>query len=117
MKQTIHALTLVMTIAYGTHVSAYSGELWLSQANQKFGTPASMLAHGFLAGVVHSWNNRREQSFPNLCFKAPADQMQIKNLMSIVKDYIGDRDQDLKAPAQGVIRVAMMGRFPCRETN
>jgi hypothetical protein len=117
MKQTIRALALVMTTAYGTQASAYSGELWLSQANQEFGTPASMLAHGFLAGVVHSWNNRRDQSFPKLCFNAPADQMQIKNLMSIVKDYIGDRDPDLKAPAQGVIRVAMMGRFPCRETN
>ena len=89
--------------------------MWLSQANKPFGTPASMLAHGFLAGVVHSWNSRREEKFPKLCFDAPADQMQIRNLMKIVKEYIGDRDQDLKVPAQGVIRVAMMGRFPCRE--
>ena len=117
MKQTICALVLVMTAAFGTQVSAYSGELWLSQADQKFGTPASMLAHGFLAGIVHSWNNRREQNFPKLCFNAPADQMQIKNLMSIVKDYISDRDPDLKVPAQGVIRVAMMGRFPCKEAD
>ena len=117
MKQTSRALILVITTAYGSHASAYSGELWLSQANQTFGTPASMLAHGFLAGVVHSWNNRREQNFPKLCFNAPADQMQIRNLMGIVKQYISDRDQDLKAPAQGVIRVAMMGRFPCREEN
>jgi hypothetical protein len=43
--------------------------------------------------------------------------MQIRNLMDIVKDYISDRSPDLKAPAQGVIRVAMMGRFPCREAN
>ena len=117
MKQTSRALILVITTAYGTHASAYSGELWLSQANQTFGTPASMLAHGFLAGVIHSLNNRREQNFPKLCFNAPADQMQIRNLMGIVKEYISDRDQDLKAPAQGVIRVAMMGRFPCREEN
>jgi len=41
--------------------------------------------------------------------------MQIRNLMEIVKEYIGERDPDLKAPAQGIIRVAMMGRFPCRE--
>ena len=115
MKQTIRALVLVMMAAFGTHVSAYSGELWLSQADQEFGTPASTLAHGFLAGVVHSWNNRREQNSPKLCFNAPADQMQIRNLMEIVKEYIDERDPDLKAPAQGIIRVAMMGRFPCRE--
>jgi hypothetical protein len=115
MKQTIRVLVFVMMAAFGTHVSAYSGELWLSQADQEFGTPASTLAHGFLAGVVHSWNNRREQNFPKLCFNAPADQMQIRNLMEIVKEYIGERDPDLKAPAQSIIRVAMMGRFPCRE--
>ena len=117
MKQTIRALVLVITTVHGTHASAYSGELWLSQANKPFGTPASMLVPGFLAGVVHSWNSRREKKFPKLCFDAPADQMQIRNLMKIVKEYISDRDQDLKVPAQGVIRVAMMGRFPCREQN
>jgi hypothetical protein len=73
-----------------------------------------MLAHGFLAGVVHSWNNRNETNFPKLCFNAPADQMQIKNLMSVVKSYIDERNPDLQAPAQGIIRVAMMSRFPCR---
>jgi hypothetical protein len=117
MKQTTCAFILTIMTVYGTHASAYSGELWLSQANQDFGTPASVLAHGFLAGVVHSWNKRREQNFPKLCFNAPADQMQIRNLMDIVKNYISDRDPDLKAPAQGVIRVAMMGRFPCRKAN
>ena len=117
MKQMIRALGLVITAAYSTHASAYSGELWLSQANKTFGTPPSMLAHGVLAGVVHSWNNRREEKFPKLCFDAPADQMQIKNLMGIVKEYVSDRDQDLKVPAQGLIRVAMMRRFPCREEN
>ena len=117
MKQTIRSFVLTIITAYGTHASAYSGELWLSQANQGFGTPASMLAHGFLAGVVHSWNNRREQNFPKLCFNAPADQMQIRNLMDIVKNYISDSDTDLKAPAQGVIRVAMMGRFPCSKSD
>ena len=43
--------------------------------------------------------------------------MQIRNLMEVIKDYISDRDPDLAAPAQGVIRVAMMGRFPCRNEN
>ena len=75
-----------------------------------------MLAHGFLAGVVHSWNNRREQNSQTLTLP-PADQMQIRNLMEVIKDYISDRDPDLAAPAQGVIRVAMMGRFPCRNEN
>ena len=117
MKQTIRALVLVITTVHGTHASAYSGELWLSQANKTFGTPPSMLAHGFLAGVVHSWNSRREEKFPKLCFDAPADQMQIRNLMGIVKEYVSDRDQDLKVPAQGLIRVAMMRRFPCKEEN
>ena len=115
MKRTTQVLIFLMTASFGTHAPAYSGELWLSQANQAFGTPASMLAHGFLAGVVHSWNNRREQNSPTLCFNAPADQMQIKNLMEIVKDFISDRNPDLKAPAQGVIRVAIMARFPCRK--
>jgi len=32
----------------------------------------------------------------------------------VVKEYIDERNPDLQAPAQGVIRVAMMGRFPCR---
>ena len=117
MKRTTRVLIFLITTSFGTHASAYSGELWLSQANQAFGTPASMLAHGFLAGVVHSWNNCRAQNSQTLCFDAPADQMQIRNLMEIVKDYISDRDPDLAAPAQGVIRVAMMGRFPCRNEN
>jgi hypothetical protein len=43
--------------------------------------------------------------------------MQIRNLMGIVKEYVSDRDQDLKVPAQGLIRVAMMRRFPCKEEN
>jgi hypothetical protein len=114
MKRQIRMLIISASLLYGSNATAYSGELWLSQANQEFGTPASMLAHGFLAGVVHSWNNRHETNSPNLCFNAPADQMQIKNLMSVVKEYIDERNPDLQAPAQGVIRVAMMGRFPCR---
>ena len=117
MKRTTRVLIFLITTSFGTHASAYSGELWLSQANQAFGTPASMLAHGFLAGIVHSWNNRREQDSPTLCFNAPTDQMQIRNLMEVVKDYIADREPDLAAPAQGVIRVAMMSRFPCRNEN
>ena len=117
MKRTTRVLIFLITTSFGTHVSAYSGKLWLSQANQAFGTPASMLAHGFLAGIVHSWNNRREQDSPTLCFNAPADQMQIRNLMEVVEDYISDREPDLEAPAQGVIRVAMMASFPCRNEN
>ena len=65
MKRTTRVLIFLITTSFGTHASAYSGELWLSQANQAFGTPASMLAHGFLAGIVHSWNNRREQELAN----------------------------------------------------
>lgn len=117
MKQTARVIIFLITTSFGTHASAYSGELWLSQANQAFGTPASMLAHGFLAGIAHSWNNRREQDSPTFCFNAPADQMQIRNLMEVVKDYISDRNPDLAAPAQGVIRVAMMSRYPCRNDN
>jgi hypothetical protein len=101
MKHTICALTLAIATTYTTDATAYSGELWLSQANQRFGEPASMLAHGFLAGVVHSWNNRRDRNSATLCFK----------------DYISDKGPDLDAPAQGIIRVAMMGRFPCRDEN
>jgi len=37
--------------------------------------------------------------------------------MGIVKDYISDRSPDLKAPAQGIIRVAIMNRFPCRDDS
>ena len=103
MKHPIRTIFFGLAAVYGTHVSAYSGELWLSQADQRFGTPPSMLAHGFLAGVVHSWNSRRESRFPDLCFNTPPDQMQIKNLMAIVRDYISDRSPDLKAPAQGII--------------
>lgn len=114
MKRPIPILIIFAFSLYGSNATAYSGDLWLSQANKPFGTPASMLAHGFLAGVVHSWNKRHETDFSKLCFNTPADQMQIKNLMSVVKDYIDERDPDLKAPAQGVIRVAMMSRFPCR---
>lgn len=117
MKHTICALTLAIATTYTTNATAYSGELWLSQANQRFGEPASMLAHGFLAGVVHSWNNRRDRNSATLCFNAPADQMQIRNLMTVVKDYISDKSPDLDAPAQGIIRVAMMGQFPCRDEN
>jgi hypothetical protein len=114
MKSPIQILITSMFLLYGSNATAYSGKLWLSQADQAFGTPASMLAHGFLAGVVHSWNSRRETNSPNLCFNASADQMEIKNLMGIVKKYIEERSPDLQAPAQGVIRVAMMGRFPCK---
>ena len=76
---------------------------WLSQANQAFGTPASMLAHGFsrescTAGTTVASKHR------NFCFNAPADQMQIRNLMEVVKNYISDRDPDL-GPAQGVIQL------------
>ena len=117
MKHPIRTLAFGLAAFYGTHASAYSGELWLSQANQRFGTPPNMLAHGFLAGVVHSWNSRRESRFPDLCFSTPPDQMQIKNLMGIVRDYISDRSPDLKAPAQGIIRVALMNRFPCRDDS
>jgi len=114
MKRPILMLIIAASLLHGSNATAYSGDLWLSQANQGFGTPASMLAHGFLAGVVHSWNNRHETNAPKLCFNTPVDQMQIKNLMGVVKDYIDERDPDLKAPAQVVIRVAMMSRFPCR---
>ena len=114
MKRPIRMLIISASLLYGSNATAYSGDLWLSQANKPFGAPASMLAHGFLAGVVHSWNNRNETNFPKLCFNAPADQMQIKNLMSVVKSYIDERNPDLQAPAQGIIRVAMMSRFPCR---
>ena len=106
---------LCMSITAQAH--AYSGELWLSQAKTKFGEPASMLAHGFLAGVVHSWNGRSDPRQPKLCFDAPPAEMQIRNLMSVVTDYIDARDPDLGAPAQGIIRVAMMARFPCRNTD
>ena len=114
MNHSIRLLFILSVIAFSSPGSAYSGELWLSQADQEFGTPANMLAHGFLAGVVHSWNSRRETKSQNLCFDAPPEQMQIKNLVAVVLAYIDDRDPDLQAPAQSIIRVAMMGRFPCR---
>lgn len=114
MKHGIAGVFLGLCLLASAKTWAYSGELWLSQANTKFGEPASMLAHGFLAGVVHSWNNRREDRFPKLCFNAPPETLQIRNLMTIVKDYIAAESPDLQAPAQGVIRVAMMARFPCR---
>ena len=72
MKHPIRMLVFGLAAVCSTYASAYSGELWLSQANQRFGTPPNMLAHGFLAGVVHSWNNRKESRFPDLCFNAPA---------------------------------------------
>ena len=114
MKYGIAGVCLGLCLVMSAKSWAYSGELWLSQANTKFGEPGSMLAHGFMAGVVHSWNNRREDRFPQLCFNAPPEALQIRNLMSIVKDYISAENPDLEAPAQGVIRVAMMARFPCR---
>ena len=117
MKHPIRLLVFGLATVYGTYASAYSGELWLSQANQRFGTPPNMLAHGFLAGVVHSWNDRKESRFPDLCFNAPPDQMQIKNLVGIVKDDISNRNPDLKVPAQGIIRAAMMNRFPYRDDS
>ena len=114
MNNLIRLLFISAAMAFSHQASAYSGELWLSQAKQEFGTPANMLAHGFIAGVVHSWNNRHETKSPNLCFDAPPEQRQIKTLVSVVLDYIDDREPDLQAPAQSIIRVAMMGRFPCR---
>lgn len=114
MNRLIHLLCISAAIVFSPQTPAYSGELWLSQAKQQFGTPANMLAHGFLAGVVHSWNSRREAKSPNLCFDAPPEAMQIKNLLAVVVDYIDDRDPDLQAPAQSIIRVSMMGEFPCR---
>jgi hypothetical protein len=109
MKRPICIAVITMSLFCGSNVTAYSGELWLSQANQR-----SMLALGFLAGVVHSWNNRQETNAPKLCFNAPADQMKMNNLMSVVKNYVEERNPDLQIPAQGLIRVAMMRRFPCR---
>lgn len=117
MKVFARLSLMTACLALPINAQAYSGELWLSQANTKFGEPASMLAHGFLAGVVHSWNGRPDPRQPKLCFDAPASAMQIRNLMSIVTDYISERDPDLGAPAQGVIRIAMMARFPCREAT
>ena len=94
---------------------SYSGELWLSQASQRSGTPPNMLAHGFLAGVVHSWNNRKELRFPDFASTPP----QIKCNQ---KPY-GDRKRlyqrpnpDLKAPAKALFAV-IMNRFPCRDDS
>ena len=115
MKYRIRLYAAILCMSFTTQAHAYSGELWLSQANTKFGQPASMLAHGFLAGVVHSWNGRSDPKQPKLCFDAPPAAMQIRNLMSVVTEYISERNPDLGAPAQGIIRVAMMARFPCRE--
>ena len=114
MKQRIAGVLLGLCLIASPKTWAYSGELWLTQANKPFGEPASMLAHGFLAGVVHSWNDRRDSNFPKLCFNAPPEELQIRNLRGIVKDYISAENPDLQAPAQGIIRVAMMARFPCR---
>ena len=97
------------------NAQAYSGTLWLNQANQKFAEPGHMLALGFVVGVVYSWNQRRETRQPEFCFSVPADQMQSRNLLAIVKDYINQEQPNLEAPAAAVVRVALMARFPCRE--
>ena len=114
MKKTVAAIAVSLCLVGPSKSMAYSGELWLSQAETKFAQPASMLAHGFLAGVVHSWNGRRGQKNPQLCFDSPASELQIRNLMAIVKDYISKKSPDLKVSAQGIIRAAMMTEFPCR---
>ena len=71
MNNFIRLLLISAAMVASSQASAYSGELWMSQAKQGFGTPANMLAHGFIAGVVHSWNTRHETKSPNLCFDAP----------------------------------------------
>ena len=112
--KSINAISITLTLLT-TQVEAYTGEQWQSQANQKFGTPASMLAHGFLAGVVHSWNGRRDAaSLRDMCFDAPPEALRIKDLMAVVIKYISDRNPDLAAPAQGIIRLAMVTNYPCK---
>jgi hypothetical protein len=117
MKSRVYLCVTILCMSISAQTYAYSGELWLSQAKTRFGQPASMLAHGFLAGVVHSWNGRQDPRQPKLCFDAPPSAMQIRNLMEVVTAYIDDRNPDLGAPAQGIIRVAMMTRFPCRDAE
>lgn len=107
-------VALLLTFWTG-HALAYSGQLWLNQANQKFAEPGHMLALGFVVGVVYSWNQRREVRQPQFCFSVPPEEMQSRNLMAVVKDYISDEKPDLEAPAAAVVRVALMARFPCRE--
>ena len=109
------SLLVVLLSLWAGQASAYSGQLWLNQANQKFAEPGHMLALGFVVGVVYSWNQRREVRQPQFCFSVPAEQMQSRNLMTVVKDYISDEKPDLEAPAAAVIRVALMAQFPCRE--
>lgn len=109
----ISTFIVAVTIS-SSQAMAYTGEQWQSQANQKFGTPASMLAHGFLAGVVHSWNGRREAaSLQDMCFKAPPEALRIKDLMAVVLNHVSDQNPDLAAPAQAIIRIAMVAEYPC----
>lgn len=113
VRNVIKGTVLILFILNGQAIG-YSGDLWLSQANERFGTPANMLAHGFLAGVVHSWNGRRDNTtLRDMCFNAPPQALRIRDLMAVVSDYISDSDPDLAAPAQGIIRIAMMAKYPC----
>jgi len=100
---------------FSSQAAAYTGTLWVEQSNQRFAEPGHMLALGFVVGVVYSWNTRRETRQPEFCFSVPPEQMQSRNLMQVIKDYISDAKPDLEAPAAAIIRVALMARFPCRE--
>ena len=84
MKHPIRMLVFGLAAVCSNYASAYSGELWLSQANQRFGTPPNMLAHGFLAGVVLVGITEKNQGFRTFASTLPQIKCKSK-LMGIKK--------------------------------